>query len=169
MRKARRRFVIGSTLACVFAGVPPARGAPGPASALAAATLRAYVDTLLPADETPSGTALGVDERLLALARQRQDYRRLLDWGLDWLNAQARSRYDRDFPQLDEAGRDALLRIAAASAYGTAPRVFFERSRADAMTRYYARPESWPGIVQYRGPPQPLGFADYAQPPRAPR
>jgi hypothetical protein len=169
MRSARRRFVIGSALGCMFAGAAPTRAASAPSPAPAAATLRAYVDTLLPADETPSGTALGVDERLLAVAKQRQDYRRMLDWGLDWLNAQARARYLRDFPQLDEAQRDAVLRIAATGGYGTPARVFFERTRADAFTHYYARPESWRGIVQYRGPPQPLGFADYAQPPRASR
>ena len=30
-------------------------------------------------------------------------------------------------------------------------------------------PETWRGIGQYRGPPQPLGFSDYAEPPRAAR
>lgn len=167
MRKARRRFVIGSALACVLSGVAPSRAASGPSLALAEATLRAYVDVLLPADETPSGTALGVDVRLLAVAKQREDYRRLLDWGLDWLNGQARAHYRRDFPELGEAEREAVVRRAAAGGYGTPARVFFERTRADAFTHYYARPESWRGIVQYRGPPQPLGFADYAEPPRA--
>jgi hypothetical protein len=169
MRKARRRFFIGSALACVLSRVAPSRAASPPSAALADATLRAYVDVLLPADETPSGTALGVDRHLLLVARKQRSYQRLLDLGLDWLNRQARAEYGRDFPRLDDGERETVVHRAAAAGYNTLPRVFFQQTRADAFTHYYGRPESWRGIEQYRGPPQPLGFMDYTRPPHAAR
>ena len=61
------------------------------------------------------------------------------------------------------------MRQAAAAANNTLPRVFFERTRGDAFFHYYGHPESWRGITYYRGPPQPLGFLDYDQPPRMSR
>jgi hypothetical protein len=92
-----------------------------------------------------------------------------LSFGLDWLNKQARAGYGLDFPALDEGGRDAIVRQAAAAGLDSLPRVFFERTRADAFFHYYGRPESWRGMAHYRGPPQPLGFMDYTQPPRTSR
>jgi hypothetical protein len=89
--------------------------------------------------------------------------------GLEWLNKQARAGYGRDFPLLDEGSREEVVRQAEAAGYDTLPRVFFERTRADAFFHYYGRPESWRGMAHYRGPPQPLGFMDYAQPPRTSR
>lgn len=172
MQLARRRFFVKSALGWVVAKALPAHAGPildavpmAP-PARDAVTLRAYVDTLIPADETPSGTALGVDQQLLNVASSLPDSQRLLDLGLAWLNQQARANYDRDFPDLGEREREAVVSKAAAADYNTLPRVFFERTRADAFFHYYGRPESWHGIRYYRGPPQPLGFMDYTQPPR---
>jgi hypothetical protein len=103
------------------------------------------------------------------MAKARPDYHRLLERGLDWLNTQAQFKHGRNFAQLDEPSRDAIVGQAATAGYGTLPRVFFEQTRADAFFHYYGHPESWRGIVQYRGPTQPLGFLDYAQPPRTSR
>ena len=175
MRLTRRRFFIGSALGWVLSRVLPARAAlitstePGAPSVSSEATLRTYVDVLIPADETPSGTALGVDKQLLVVANKQRDYQRLLELGLDWLNKQAQAEYGRNFPELDEGKREAIVRQAAAAGFNTLPRVFFERTRADAFFHYYGRPESWRGMAQYRGPPQPLGYMDYTQPPRTSR
>ena len=172
MRLARRRFFVKSALGLVVARALPAyaepvlNALPAAPQARDAVTLRAYVDTLIPADETPSGTALGVDQQLLNVAGGQPDYQRLLDLGLTWLNQRARANYDRDFPDQGEREREAVVSQAADAGFHTLPRVFFERTRADAFFHYYGRPESWRGIRYYRGPPQPLGFMDYTQPPR---
>ena len=169
MRQARRRFFIGSALVGALCRIAPSFAAAPPLPRLADATLGAYVDALIPADETPSASALGVDKQLLAAAAGAPGHRRLLDAGLDWLNTRSRARYARPFPELDERGREAIVGEAAAAGYGTLPRVFFERTRAAAFFHYYGRPESWRDMAQYRGPPQPLGYMDYTQPPRTSR
>jgi|PlaIllAssembly_1097288.scaffolds.fasta_scaffold185183_2 hypothetical protein len=169
MRQARRRFFIGSALVGALCRIAPSFAAAPPLPRLADATLSAYVDVLIPADETPGATALGVDKQLLAAAAGAPGHRRLLDAGLDWLNARSRARYARPFPELDERGREAIVGEAAAAGFGTLPRVFFERTRAAAFFHYYGRPESWRGMAHYRGPPQPLGFPDHTEPPRTSR
>lgn len=168
MRQARRRFLIGSALVGTFSRMAPSLAAT-PSAEIADATLRAYVDVLIPADETPGATALGVDKQLLATGARERGHQRLLEAGVDWLNTRARARYGRAFPELDEPGREAIVGDAAAAAFGTLPRVFFERTRAAAFFHYYGRPESWRGMAHYRGPPQPLGFPDYTEPPRTSR
>ena len=150
----------------VLSRVVPSRAASLQSPRLADSTLRAYVDVLIPADETPSATALDVDKQILVVARGHRNYQRLLDLGLDWLNMQARAKHGRNFPELAEGDREAVVRQAADAPNKTLPRIFFERTRADAFHFYYGRPESWRGIAHYRGPPQPLGFMDYAEPPR---
>jgi hypothetical protein len=167
MRQARRRLFIGSALIWPLSRVTRSRAAPPVSPSLAEATLAAYVDVLIPADQTPSGTALGVDKHLIVAARERREYQLLLEWGVDWLNNQAQARYGRNFAESDEAGREAIVAQAATTERNTRPWVFFEWTRTKAFFHYYARPESWRGIVQYRGPTQPLGFMDYASPPRA--
>ena len=172
MQQTRRRFLVRSALISVLSKVVPALAVSPPAQTsprVADATLRAYVDVLIPADETPSGTALGVDKQLLAVAAGKPPSQRLLDSGLEWLNDQARAKYGRNFPELEQGVREEIVHEASAAAEGTLPRVFFERTRTSAFFYYYGHPESWRGIRQYRGPPQPLGFSDYMQPPRAAR
>lgn len=154
----------------MFSALAPSRAAPGHSPSLSDLTLKAYVDVLIPADEmTPSGSGLGVDKQLLIVANSKPPYQRLLDLGLDWLNNKSLADFGRSYPDLDEGKREAIVRQAAAAAYNTLPRVFFERTRIDAFSFYYSRPESWRGIAYYRGSPQPLGFLDYAKPPRKQR
>jgi hypothetical protein len=105
----------------------------------------------------------------LFVAKGQRDYQRLLGLGLDWLNMRARAKYGRNFPEVHEGGREAIVGEAATAGHRTLQRVFFERTRADAFFHYYGRPESWHGIMYYRGPPQPSGFLDYSEPPRASR
>ncbi len=167
MRRFRRRLFLGSGLAWVVSAFASSRAAPRQSRSLSELTLKAYVDVLIPADEmTPSASALRVDEQLLTAGKDNLNYRRLLDLGLDWLNTQSRADFGGSFSDISEEKRDAVVRQAATAAYGTLPRVFFERTRADAFSFYYSRPESWRGIAYYRGPPQPLGLLDYARPPR---
>ena len=154
----------------MFSALAPSRAAPRQSPPLAELALGAYVDVLIPSDETtPSASALGVDKQLLIVAQGKRAYQRLLELGLDWLNTQSRTDFGGNFADIDEGKREAVVRQAAAAAYNTLPRVFFERTRADAFSFYYSHPESWRGIAYYRGPPQPLGFLDYTKPPRKQR
>ena len=169
MREKRRRLLIGSTVGWALSNTLSSRAASLARAMPADPTLAAYFDVLVPTDETPSATALGIDKELLVVASERKDYQRLLQWGAEWLNQRARARYGRAFPALDEESRDAIVREAATARADTLQRVFFERTRADVFYHYYARPEAWRGIAGYRGPPQPVGFLDYAGPPRTSR
>lgn len=169
MRWTRRRLIIGLALNWILTRAIPSRAESSRPPGEAEATLRAYVDVLIPADETPSASALGVDRQLLVVAKGQPDYLRLLELGLNWLNLRARTQYGRSFSDLDDASREAIVGEAAGARHSTLQRLFFERTRADSFFHYYGRPESWRGIVGYRGPPQPLGFSDFAEPPRAAR
>lgn len=127
-------------------------------------TLAAYFDTLIPADETPSATQLGVTAQVLVQASRDASYQSLLERGCAWLNAQARQHGAEHFPALAADQREQVVHLAASAASRSVPRTFFERTRRDAFFYYYAHPQSWRGLG-YHGPPQPLGFMDYSAPP----
>jgi len=129
------------------------------------ATLRVWLDTLIPADSTPSATQLGVDRLLLDEVLQNPGYRKLLIKGLAWLDTQAQQQQAANFLALDQAGRDTVVKIAAAADPGSHERLFFELTRHDAFSWYYSQPASWDGIPGFHGPPQPLGYPDYRRPP----
>jgi len=163
MPVSRRGFLKWSTVVWALTRLLPVHAARPPAKPSFDATLGAWLDTLIPADETPSATQLGVDRMMLAAARNDSDYRIVLDFGRKWLDAQARSRGATEFAALDVAGREAIAARAAGA--GEAPEYYFYLStREEAFAFYYAQPESWPGMG-YRGPPQPLGHMDYARKP----
>ena len=130
--------------------------------------LAPYLDTLLPADESPAASALGVDRRLIDKAAGDAGYRRLLVDGCGWLDRAARRLGAADFAALPERRREALVALIADAAPGSAHRIFFETTRWDALFHYYARPESWAGLG-YDGPPQPAGFPDHDRPPGSAR
>lgn len=99
-------------------------------------SLPAFLDTLLPEDNSPSATQLGVDLRLVAMTRGRRK-RRLLLKGCLWLDLQAGQRYGRKFHELDAAGREAIVASAATAAQDALQRTFFMVFRADAFGLYY--------------------------------
>lgn len=154
-------------LGCFIGGLFEASGrtlGPPPSQPQGPTTLEAYLDTLIPADESPSAIHLGVAEAMVAKAKSDTSYQRLLQQGCDWLDEQARQYGAAHFAALREAERERIVSLAAVGAAGLQPLIFFHRTREDAFVAYYARPESWAG-VGYAGPPQPRGFMDYAQAP----
>ncbi len=123
-----------------------------------------YMDTLIPRDESPGATDLGVDQEILSRIRN-SDYRKgIIQQGCRWLDEAARKRGATDFTALGPDGREAVVGKAAEAAPGTPLHEFFRYTRDQAVRIYYANPESWISL-NYRGPPQPLGFTDYTQPP----
>lgn len=127
-------------------------------------TLAAWLDTLIPADETPSATQLGVDRMMLDVARNDPDYQVVLGFGRKWLDAQARARGAADFAALDPAAREVVVAQAAAAGKEAPEYYFFQATQHEALGFYYTQPGSWPGLG-YRGPPQPLGYMDYTRKP----
>lgn len=164
MPVSRRGFLRWSTVMWALTRLFPVRAAKLPPNPDTDATLAAWLDTLIPADETPSATQLGVDRMMLAAERNNPDYRIVLDFGREWLSAQARARGAADFAALDTAGREAVAAQAAAAGEEAPEYHFFLSTRHEAFAFYYQQPESWPG-TGYRGPPQPLGHMDYTRKP----
>jgi len=126
-----------------------------------------YLDTLIPEDSTPSATGLGVDKAVIDLARRHPQAARLVGLGCAWLDGQAAERGAEDFTTLDAAGREAVVALAEQSPERSLPKAFFELTRREAFSHYYAQPAAWAGLG-FGGPPQPMGFADFAEPPKVP-
>jgi hypothetical protein len=119
---------------------------------------------LIPADEAPGATELGVAEKIAVKAAADRDYRELVEQGCDWLDKQARQYGADRFASLSEPQRERVVTLAAEGTAGIGPLIFFNETRSDAFSHYYAHPRSWRPLG-YAGPPQPMGFMDYADPP----
>lgn len=119
-------------------------------------TLRAFSDVIVPPDEAPSAGELEVHRAILREAPGRMNYPELLIQGAGWLDERATGHAGTGFAAAPEAMRVRVVEEAFAAAHGTLPRVFAEFIRQDVMRLYYARPESWAGMID--GPPQPAGF-----------
>ncbi len=125
-------------------------------------SLSAYVDTLLPTDETLGAAALGVHGHLIEHAASIENYLKLLSLGCAWLDRQARPR--KRFSHLPEPSRARVVKRAQSSTPGKIERLFFERTHDDLLGLYYANPKAWHGLG-FAGPPQPFGFLDFDRPP----
>ncbi|MDZ7734864.1 MAG: gluconate 2-dehydrogenase subunit 3 family protein [Gammaproteobacteria bacterium] len=129
-------------------------------------TLAAFLDTLMPADETPAASELRIDQTLLQKSDGDERYRRLLRNGCLWLERTARRKYQSDFTALTGRQRVRIVELMEQARPRTIARVFFHRVRTDLFEHYYSHPESWKGLDIDR-PPQPKGYPDYDQPPAA--
>ena len=122
-----------------------------------------YLDTLLPADGSPSASELDIHHALVEHALSVQNYVKLLSLGCLWLDAMAGGK--GKFANLNIAGREQLVALAEAAEPGKTERLFFDRTLEDSMRLYYSHPDSWPSLG-FSGPPQPHGFPDYRLPPK---
>lgn len=155
---AATRFGLVAWLAGLAGGLWRGRGA---RAADEERTFRAYLDTLIPGDaEAPGALALGLPEQLRAGAAADA-----IAPFCAWLDARAREAGGVSFADLRVGQREAIVEMAELAVPDSLARRAFRRTRHEALARYYADARSWPGIG-YRGPPQPDGFPDYAQPPR---
>jgi hypothetical protein len=124
-------------------------------------TLESFLDALIPADETPSATQLGVAGKILTQALEDSQYRRLIKKGCGWLDHKARQHGADGFHSLGNREKEKVVAEAADADADSLPGIFFARLRSDAFFHYYAHPSSWKGLG-YKGPPQPDGYPDYA-------
>lgn len=126
--------------------------------------LTRLVELLVPADETPGAVELGVDRAILARAAQDHELADLLASGCLRLDADAQLHARASWLALSEQQQQASLQRLAGGAPLSFPGRFFWRLRDETLAGYYADPRSW-DLLSYRGPPQPVGYADYAEPP----
>jgi hypothetical protein len=164
----KRREIIkkGLTSAALFSifGRLPEAGAVTPSKTDMRPVLAAFIDTLIPADTTPSASQLGLDKQLIAHAKSIENYTQLLTLGCQWLTLQSQASYGKFFTALSLPEREAVARIAESEKKGSIPRQFFERTLSDLMGFYYANPASWPGLG-FDSPPQPKGYPDFQKKP----
>jgi hypothetical protein len=153
---AATRFGLVAWLAGLAGGVWRGRGA---RAAVDERTFRAYLDTLIPGED--GALALGIPERLTAAGGDTD----ILAPFCRWLDARAKEAGGGSFADLSTGEREAIVQAAESAAPESIANRAFRRTRHDAFAHYYADARSWPGIG-YRGPPQPDGFPDYAQPAR---
>jgi len=131
-------------------------------------TLGALLETLIPADGTPSALEVGVLEKIINQATSDPKYERMLRSGCLWFDMKARERGSPGFNELSGDARDAVLAHAASGTRKSPERRFFTRIRLDIFSYYYAEPITWKPL-NYPGPPQPNGFRDYVLPPKGKR
>ncbi len=127
-------------------------------------TLSAYLDTLIPRDETPSVVDLGGLDHLVALSQKNKRWQLLLQLGAGWLDAHAKKRFDQLFAELDANAREQIVERASQGKRGSLEYTFFTRTKDVVFQYYYSQAETWPPLG-YDGPPQPRGFLDYTSPP----
>lgn len=166
LRPGRRSMVRATALLGLlwpFRGLAAVEPVPS-AGGAALASLGSWLDTLIPADATPSATSLGVDTSLLGRAEREVGLMRLLEAGCRWLDVEAYRRGAASFVALPEAQREAIAGEAAAAPPRSLQRVFFDNSWAFASFFYYGHRDSWASLG-YAGPPQPAGFVDQDRPP----
>ncbi len=120
--------------------------------------IRAFVDTLIPADNTtPSASTLGVDLEITNKTQEDAAYGRFIRLGCRWLNYQSGG----DFTTLPHQHQTQVIEWMENAASHTIPAQFFTRIRHAAMAHYYSQPASWKGLG-LNNPPQPLGHMDYS-------
>ena len=66
---------------------------------------------------------------------------------------------------MSEIERGEIVTLAAGAALGSAARTFFQATLDDALFHAYADPRAWANLG-YVGPPQPIGFMDFAAAPK---
>lgn len=153
------------------------------------ATLAALI---IPTDDDPGATEAGAVDYIDGLVAESNKKQAIYVEGLRWLDKVSQRRFDsgNDFLSLSLKEQIDLLRLIEETrsmrrrpvssfwqrldrkidkiwddffGLGKIPR-FFEELISDTMSGYYYNPISW-RAVGYHGPPQPVGYLDFAEPP----
>ena len=152
----RRRFIF--YLASLLPAVALAQTGrkTNPETGRIAATLAAYLDTLLPQDAlSPAASKLGIHTRILDEYAASPLQTRLLRAGCSWLDLAA----EGSFRDAGQPVRDVIVTWMAQSDWNRVPRRFHEVLRQRAMELYFSHPKSLGGLPISR-PPQPLGYPE---------
>ena len=145
---------------------------------IARPTLDAFVDSVIPRDETPGALDAGVADAVLATIQSQPEVARLLETGLEALERASRAHCGRLFASASTEDRQALLRALAEGREppGWGPEgppvgPFWNVARGLVVRLFYGSPAGWaevgfPGPSVDRGGyrhtivrPNPLGTA----------
>lgn len=135
------------------------------------ATAIALADVILPKDDIgPAASELGVvdmlDEWISAPYEQQQLDREPVVSGLNWLDAESKTRFQNSFAKLDATQQHAICDdicfVEAAKPDFRKPAEFFEKFRSISAAAYYSTPEGWKAIgyvgnvalEKFDGPPE---------------
>lgn len=160
----RRQFLTLGLKSIPLLTMAPAFSAPVTMSSVQHDTLLAFIDTLIPADETPSASQLGLVQSLIHHAQGIENYMALLILGCQWLGSQAQAAHQMQFRQLTESVRQSIVARAETSPPGSIPRQLFDHVKADLFNFYYSHPAILPSLGLH-GAPQPFGYLDYVRSP----
>lgn len=162
-----RRFFIKSTTSAAFTvalGLLPYRSGAG--ALPQTNTVSAYIDNLIPKDEFPGAIDLGADDFILHKSTADPLYGKTLDLGTSWLNKVAQKFNHQTFSSLPRTIQLKIMAYAEQQPIATLPHLFHHTLRDDVFSYYYFHPEII-AHFSYAGPPQPVGFPDFADPPKA--
>ena len=129
------------------------------------AVVERIVDLLVPRDATPGALDLGLQHGVMAWVQADSTRTQAVAATVRDLDSAARSSHGGGFMALDAARQIELLQALSQATRTRIGGYGFVLLREETMASYYARPEAWPSLG-FAGPPQPLGFLDYTEPPR---
>ena len=151
------------------------------------ATLAALI---VPTDKDPGATEAGAADYIDRMVSESEEKQKQYAKGLDWIDNAAKKQYGNNFLELSVKEQIELLTIIDEEekkkyrqvqnyfdrvnrkidelwidgfGLGNSNR-FFHIVCEDVFYGYYSNPISWK-VVGYYGPPQPVGYPDYAEPP----
>ena len=142
-----------------------ARQPPQTVAELERAMIERIVDLLVPRDETPGAIDLGVHDRVLEGMARSTPLALACGEMMREADRDARVRHGADFLALDAARQTDVLQALAQGPSAGAGRRGFALLRREVMRLYYSQPPAWPSLG-LDGPPQPIGFPDYTDPPQ---
>ena len=124
-------------------------------------TLSAFLDVLIPKDETPAASELGIHTKIILHAYSVENYIPLLKLGMDWLDNQSQISFSKNYKELGKKEQEKLAYIASSQEAPSVVQLFFDRIKNDAFFMYYTQPDSWKGMIG--SPPQPYGYPDFQE------
>jgi hypothetical protein len=153
-------------------------------------------DMIVPPDELSGAAQTGIVDQIDAYLAQTDDnHRAIYHKGLKWLDEISRSSYGNGFLDIESTDQmdllhrlDKMASIASMRPRRLGPRLkrkiirtwyqvfdimdknigFFITLRKDVIFAFYANPLNW-NEIGYFGPPQPVGYLDYSEPPNSDR
>jgi hypothetical protein len=124
-------------------------------------TLSAFLDVLIPKDETPSASELNTHTKIIAHGYRIENYIVLLQQGLAWLDRQSVTYFMKPYAALSTREQERVTYLASTQDAPSIVQLFFSRIKNDALFIYYTQPESWKGMIE--SPPQPYGYPDFQE------
>jgi hypothetical protein len=145
---------------------------------------------IVPTDKDPGATEAGAADYIDKMVSYSEIKQKQYAKGLEWIEDVSKKQYGKYFIDLTvEEQIDLLIAIDEADIKRNIPvsgligRIdrkihtlwdevfgvgdssrFFKTIREDVFFGYYSNPISWK-VIGYFGPPQPVGYPDYAEPP----